>query len=125
MRSLDASTLAGLWGAVAQARGEVRRRSSVTAGKAPVVLDLDASLIDIHSENKEGTAANYKHGFGFSPMFCSTTSSRPAVRASHEPGGPLRATSWFRPGSVLGSPRTAIAPGLSGGDGASARSLLY
>ena len=35
-----------------------------------MVLDLDASLVEIHSENKEGTAANYKHGFGFSPMFC-------------------------------------------------------
>jgi len=47
IRSLDAITLGALWEAVAQARGEVWRRSSVTTGKAPVVLDLDASLIDI------------------------------------------------------------------------------
>ena len=86
VRSLDAATLGGLWEAVAQARGEVWRRSSVTTGKAPVVLDLDASLIDIHSENKEGTAANYKHGFGFSPMFCFADATGEALAGLLRPG---------------------------------------
>jgi hypothetical protein len=35
-------------------------------------LDVDASLVEIHSENKEGAASHYKGGFGFHPMFCFT-----------------------------------------------------
>jgi Transposase DDE domain group 1 len=86
VRSFDALIVAGLWEAVAQARDEVWRRSSVTTGTAPVVLDLDASLIDIHSENKEGTAANYKHGFGFSPMFCFADATGEALASLLRPG---------------------------------------
>ncbi|MHB8671211.1 MAG: IS1380 family transposase [Acidimicrobiales bacterium] len=86
VRSLDAATLAGLWEAMAEARGEVWRRSSATTGKAPVILDLDASLIDIHSENKEGTAANYKSGFGFSPMFCFADATGEALAGLLRPG---------------------------------------
>lgn len=86
VRSLDAATLAGLWEAVADARREVWRRSSMTTGKAPVILDLDASLVDIHSENKEGTAANYKHGFGFSPMFCFADATGEALAGALRPG---------------------------------------
>ena len=86
IRSLDAATLAGLWDAMADARGEVWRRSSATTGTAPVILDLDASLIDIHSENKEGTAANYKGGFGFSPMFCFADATGEALAGLLRPG---------------------------------------
>ena len=71
---------------MAQARRQVWRRSSATTGKAPVVLDLDASLVDIHSENKEGTAANYKHGFGFSPMFCFADATGEALAGMLRPG---------------------------------------
>jgi len=86
VRSIDAATLAGLWEAMAEARGQVWRRSSATTGKAPVVLDLDASLVDIHSENKQGTAANYKHGFGFSPMFCFADATGEALAGRLRPG---------------------------------------
>jgi hypothetical protein len=34
------------------------------------MLDVDASLVEIHSENKQGAASHYKGGFGFHPMFC-------------------------------------------------------
>jgi hypothetical protein len=39
-----------------------------------VVLDLDASLVDCHSE-KEKAAPTYKHGFGYHPLmaFCDNT----------------------------------------------------
>ena len=37
--------------------------------KDPVILDFDASLVDVHSELKEQTAPNYKGGFGFHPLF--------------------------------------------------------
>jgi len=38
-------------------------------GRDPVVLDFDASLVDVHSELKEHAAPNYKGGFGFHPLF--------------------------------------------------------
>ena len=57
IRSIDAACLDGVWEAMAETRAQVWRRSSATTGRAPVVLDLDASLVDIHSENKEGRAS--------------------------------------------------------------------
>ncbi len=86
VRSIDAAALAGVWEAMAETRREVWQRSSATTGSAPVILDLDASLIDIHSENKEGTAANYKHGFGFSPMFCFADATGEALAGLLRPG---------------------------------------
>ena len=69
-RHVDAATLAGLWEAVAAVRTAVWRRSSATTGTAMVVLDIDSSLHQVHSENKDGTAPNYKGGFGFHPIYC-------------------------------------------------------
>ena len=37
--------------------------------KDPVILDFDASLVDVHSEQKEKAAPSYKGGFGFHPLF--------------------------------------------------------
>jgi len=85
-RRIDAATLAGLWEAVAETRVKVWRRSGATTGKAPVVLDIDASLVEIHSENKQGTAANYKHGFGFHPMMCFADATGEALAALLRPG---------------------------------------
>jgi hypothetical protein len=50
------ATLAGVWQAMAEVRTEVWRRSSVTNTVDPVILDIDATLVEVHSENKEGTA---------------------------------------------------------------------
>ena len=86
VRSIDAATLDDLRAAAAAVRRDVWERSSATTGTDPVVLDLDASLVDIHSENKEGTAANYKHGFGFSPMFCFADATGEALGARLRPG---------------------------------------
>ena len=33
------------------------------------MIDIDASLIEVHFENKAGAAAHYKGGFGFHPMY--------------------------------------------------------
>jgi hypothetical protein len=46
------------------------RRSSVTNIGSPVILDIDATLVESHSENKAGTAATYKSGFGFHTLLC-------------------------------------------------------
>ncbi|HSH58037.1 MAG TPA: transposase [Acidimicrobiales bacterium] len=53
-RQLDAHTLAGLWEAMTQVPAHVWCRS----------------LHQIHSENKEEAAANYKGGFGYHPIYC-------------------------------------------------------
>jgi len=69
-RQITPSTLAGLWEAMAEVRAQVWRRSAATTGTDTVVLDIDASLHQIHSENKEDAAANYKGGYGFHPIYC-------------------------------------------------------
>ena len=70
--------------------GEVRvpmwRRMAATTGTAPVVLDIDASLVEIDSANKEGTAPNYKGGFGFHPMFCFADGTGETLAALLRPG---------------------------------------
>ena len=69
-RHIDATVLGGLWDAMAEVRAKVWARSAATTGNATVVLDIDGSLHEIHSENKEETGATYKGGFGFHPMYC-------------------------------------------------------
>jgi hypothetical protein len=66
---ITSSTRPGIADAMAEMRGEVWRRSSLTTGTGPVVLDIDASLVEIHSEHKEEAAATHKGGFGFHPLF--------------------------------------------------------
>ena len=48
------------------------RATAWAAGMAPeqIVLDVDASLVEIHSERKQGATPHFKRGFGFHPMFC-------------------------------------------------------
>jgi hypothetical protein len=82
----DASTLAGLWEAMAEVRAQVWARSSVTNNDRPVVLDIDATLVEVHSENKQGTAATYKRGFGFHPMLCFADATGEALAARLRPG---------------------------------------
>ena len=43
----------------------------------PLVLDIDSTLVEIHSENKEGAAPHFKGGYGFHPMVCSTADGEP------------------------------------------------
>jgi hypothetical protein len=82
-RQIDAATLAGLWDAMAEVRADVW--SAVDMGER-VVLDIDASLVEIHSEHKQGTAATYKRGFGFHPMFCFADATGETLAALLRPG---------------------------------------
>lgn len=70
--TLDAAAVARAGEAVARIRSQVWARSAATTGTGQVILDLDASLVEIHSENKEGTAANFQGRVWFSPgvLFC-------------------------------------------------------
>jgi hypothetical protein len=56
--------------AMAEIRAKVWQRTSVTDGDTPVVLDVDATLVEVHSENKDGAAAHYAGGYGFHPLLC-------------------------------------------------------
>jgi Transposase DDE domain group 1 len=85
-RSISADTLAGLWEAMAEVRARVWRRSSATTGTATVVLDIDSSLHQIHSENKQETAANYKGGFGFHPIYCFADTTGETLSVRLRPG---------------------------------------
>lgn len=64
---VDDAVLGGLRRARAQARAKVWG-----SGHAPeqVILDVDAALVEVHSENKESAASHFKGGYGFHPMFC-------------------------------------------------------
>ena len=83
---LDAPAVVRAGEAVARIRSQVWTRSASTTGTGPVVLDLDASLVEIHSENKEGTAAHFKGGFGFHPVFCFADATGKALAATLRPG---------------------------------------
>jgi hypothetical protein len=72
--------------AMAGVRAGVWERLPSLTGSEPVILDIDASLVEIHSENKEGTAANYKRGYGFHPMFCFADATGEALAARLRPG---------------------------------------
>jgi hypothetical protein len=65
--AIDPAVLEALRAARGEARAAVwvRRRR-----RGPVMLDVDASLVEIHSENKQQAASHYKGGYGFHPMFC-------------------------------------------------------
>ena len=83
---IEPTTRAEITRALAAVRTEVWKRSSATAGCAPVMLDIDASLVDIHSENKEQAAPTFKGGFGFHPMFCFADQTGETLAALLRPG---------------------------------------
>lgn len=53
---------------LAAVRARVWDRYGLTP--AAVCLDLDATLCNVESENKQGAAPTYKSGYGFAPMIC-------------------------------------------------------
>jgi len=83
VQEVDSVVLAGL----RRGRADARERAWA-AGGAPgeIVLDVDATLVDIHSENKEDAASNYKGGFGFHPMLCFLDATGEALAGTLRPG---------------------------------------
>jgi hypothetical protein len=84
-RALDAvddAVLENLRNARASARARVWR--SVEAPEQ-VTLDVDAALVEVHSENKESAASHFKGGYGFHPMFCFADHSGEALAAVLRP----------------------------------------
>jgi hypothetical protein len=64
--AVDEATLARLRDGRAAATGRLLERLD---DPGPVVIDVDASLFEIHSERKEGASPHFVGGFGFHPMF--------------------------------------------------------
>jgi hypothetical protein len=85
-QELDAATRSELASATAQVRVKVWDRLGLTSSAGPVVLDIDGPLVDIHSENKEGAAPNFKGGFGFHPMLCFADATGETLAAPLRPG---------------------------------------
>ena len=70
LRSLDPATVGDLWARQAPVRAQIWARRAPVGATAPVVLDIDATLVEVHSEHKAGAAAHYKGGYGFHPLLC-------------------------------------------------------
>ena len=86
VRNLSPEVVEGLWSALGQIRSQVWDRALIASGSDPVVLDIDATLIEIHSENKAGTAPTHKRGFGFHPMLCFADATGEALAGTLRPG---------------------------------------
>jgi hypothetical protein len=71
---------------VAGIRSQIWARKPDLAADGPVVLDIDGSLVDIHSENKEGAAPTYKKGYGFHPLFCFADATGETLSGRLRPG---------------------------------------
>jgi hypothetical protein len=68
LHEFDAEQRSELSQALAEARAKVWQKVD-TKPSDPVILDFDASLVDVHSELKEKAAPTYKKGFGFHFLF--------------------------------------------------------
>jgi hypothetical protein len=85
-REVTPEVRADLAEAVAGVRAEVWARSAATTGTGPVFLDIDGTLLEIHSENKERTGPTYKGGFGFHPLLCLADATGEALSGLLRPG---------------------------------------
>ena len=70
----------------ATVRNRMWAQLPAVAGDGMIVLDIDASLVTIHSEKKEETAATYKGGFGFHPLLCFADATGDTLAALLRPG---------------------------------------
>ena len=66
MRSITQQTLRDMWREIGVIRKEVIRMLGHHTGSGYIYIDLDASLVNIHSQNKQKAAGTYKKGFWFS-----------------------------------------------------------
>lgn len=82
LEAIDEDTLVR----IAEARARARRRAWA-AGVDPgfYVIDIDGTLVDSHSE-KEKTAPNYKHGFGFYPLMAYLDATGESLAGLLRPG---------------------------------------
>ena len=77
LSGLGPDVVKALLEAAAGVRAGVWDRRGDMSGPDPVVLDIDSTLVEVHSENKDRAAAHFKGGFGFHPMLCATEHGEP------------------------------------------------
>lgn len=104
---LDARMLAHLREACAAARARVWKVAGVTRR---VILDIDATLLDAHSE-KEGAAGTYKRGFGFHPLLCFEATTGEALAGILRPGNAGANTATVLERALAQLPEDALNPG--------------
>lgn len=83
VHEVDAAVLDALRRARAQARERVWE---AFVDLDEVVLDLDAALVEVHSEGKEKAASHFKGGYGFQPLFCFADVTGEALAGDLRPG---------------------------------------
>jgi hypothetical protein len=73
-----------------QAARAASRKRAWAAGLAPeaktVTLDFDATLVDVHTDDKEGAEPTYKKGFGFHPLLVYCDETHEAFAGKLRPG---------------------------------------
>ena len=85
VRQLSPEVLAAVEEAVAEIRAKVWHRMP-RVWRNDGVLDFGASLVEIHSENKERTAPTYKGGFALHPLFCFLDGTGDTLSSMLRPG---------------------------------------
>lgn len=85
-KELTPAVVEQLWAAAGGVRAAMWRRMAALTGTDPVTLDMDSSLHEVHSENKEGTGPTYKGGFGFHPHYCFADATGEALAVKLRPG---------------------------------------
>ena len=76
LTGIDDARLDGVWDAAAAVRARAWA-GRVADRERPLVLDIDSTLVEVHSQNKAGAAPHYKGGYGFHPMLCSAGDGEP------------------------------------------------
>jgi len=84
--SLSPKLVDDLWSAMADVRAKMWDRALLTSGDDVVRLDIDATLIDVHSENKQGAEPTYKRGYGLHPIFIFADATGETLGAMLRPG---------------------------------------
>jgi hypothetical protein len=85
MHEFDAAQRSELMLGVGEVRAKVWKKLDTDPTK-PVILDFDASLVEVESENKQQAAPTYKGGYGFHPIFVFCDLTGETLAAKLRPG---------------------------------------
>ena len=85
LNAIDEGLLARLQAARAASRARAWAAGLAPEAKA-VTLDFDATLVDVHTEDKEGAEPTYKKGYGFHPLLCYCDQTHEAFAGKLRPG---------------------------------------
>ena len=85
---IDAAHLPGIWAARATARARVWEAGAGPALQGWLPIDVDASLVVDHSDNKVGAASTWKKTFGYHPLLAFL--DRPEIAGGEALAGMLR-----------------------------------